>query len=170
MQMLFDFLSICLLISTFLSLLYMLIDAQLCVVTVFMKSGLELRNIRKMHRRNEHESASMTMTTLYVTVMLFGWVFPFLKGCQQNVHLIGKVSVWSPLSVPTWSSSAVQLITKYLGSVIKAYFYSNNAGDYHIRWPVLTNVLSIEPAPTLVRLVVASEIIGNHIISIIITI
>ena len=62
------------------------------------------------------------------------------------------------------------MITKYLGSVIKAYFYSNNAGDYHIRWPVLTNVLSIEPAPTLVRLAVASEIIGNHIISIIITI
>ena len=60
----------------------MLIDAQLCVVTVFMKSGLELRNIRKMHRRNEHESASMTMTTLYVTIMLVGWVFPFLKGCQ----------------------------------------------------------------------------------------
>ena len=28
---------------------------------------------------------------------------------------------------------------------------------------VLTNVLSIEPAPKLVRLVVASEIIGNHI-------
>ena len=79
--MLFDFLSICLLISTFLSLLYMLINAQLCVVPVFMKSGLELRNIRKMHRRNEHESASMTMTTLYVTVMHFGWMFPFLKGC-----------------------------------------------------------------------------------------
>ena len=72
--------------------------------------------------------------------------------------------MWSPVSVPTWSSPA-QLITKYIGSVIKAYFYSNNAGDYHIRWPVLTNVLSIEPAPTLVRLVVASEIIGNHIIS-----
>ena len=59
----------------------MLIDAQLCVVPDFMKSGLELRNIRKMHRRNEHESASMTMTTLYVTVMLFGWMFLFLKGC-----------------------------------------------------------------------------------------
>ena len=59
----------------------MLINAQLCVVPVFMKSGLELRNIRKMHGRNEHESAGMTMTTLYVTVMLFGWMFPFLKGC-----------------------------------------------------------------------------------------
>ena len=59
----------------------MLIDAQLYVVPVFMKSGLELRNIRKMHRRNEYESAIMTMTTLYVTVMLFGWMFPFLKGC-----------------------------------------------------------------------------------------
>ena len=45
----------------------MLIDAQLCVGPVFMKSGLEIRNIRKIHRRNEHESASMTMTTLYVT-------------------------------------------------------------------------------------------------------
>ena len=59
----------------------MLIDAQLCVVPLFMKSGLELRNIRKIYRKNEHESASMTMTTLYVTVMLFGWMFPFLKGC-----------------------------------------------------------------------------------------
>ena len=59
--------------------------------------------------------------------------------------------------MPMWSSAA-KLITKYLGSVIKAYFYSNNVGDYHIRWPVLANVLSIEPVPTLDRLVVASEI------------
>ena len=42
----------------------MLIDAQLCVGPVFMKSGLGIRNIRKIYRRNEHESASMTMTTL----------------------------------------------------------------------------------------------------------
>ena len=81
MSMLFDFLSICLLISACLSLFYMLIDAQLCVGPVFMKSGLEILNICKIHRRNEHESASMTMTILYVTVMLFGWVFMFLKGC-----------------------------------------------------------------------------------------
>ena len=45
----------------------MLIDAQLCVGPVFMKSGLEIRNIPKIHRINEHESASMTMTTQYVT-------------------------------------------------------------------------------------------------------
>ena len=34
-------------------------------------------------------------------------------------------SVWNPCSVPTWSPTA-QLITKYLGSVIKVCFCSNN--------------------------------------------
>ena len=71
------------LISACLSLFYMFIYVQLYVGPVLMKSGLEIRNtfIRKIHRRNEYESASMTMTILYVTVMLFGWMFPFLKGC-----------------------------------------------------------------------------------------
>ena len=34
-------------------------------------------------------------------------------------------SVWSPLSVPTWSSTA-SLITKYIVSMIKVIFCSND--------------------------------------------
>ena len=60
----------------------MLIDAQLCVVPLFMKSGLELRNIRKIHRGNEHESASMTMddSVCYSNAFWLDVSRRFLKG------------------------------------------------------------------------------------------
>ena len=50
-------------------------------------------------------------------------------------------SVWSPLSMPKWSSTA-WLITKYFVCMIKVCFCSNNGRDYQIRSQVSTNVLS----------------------------
>ena len=55
-------------------------------------------------------------------------VVPSLEGllleCTADVNRI-----WSPLSVPRWSSTA-RLITKYIVIMIKACFCLNNDGDY----------------------------------------
>ena len=48
----------------------------------------------------------------------------FLIECTADVN-----RVWSPLSMPRWSSTA-KLKTMYLVSMIKVCFCLNNDGDY----------------------------------------
>ena len=63
----------------------------------------------------------------YSTVFMLGaMLFPegLLLECTSDVN-----RVWSPSSVPRWSSTA-RLITIYLVNMIKVWFCSNNDGDY----------------------------------------
>ena len=94
-----------------------------------------------------HITIRIGLTRLKYSIYAGRNVVPGLEGllleCTADVN-----RVWSPLSVPRWSSTA-WLITKYLVNRIKICFCSNNDGDYENRVPVSTNVLSLRTRPLL---------------------